>query len=106
MARPRKGTMTKTEFVLGTPDTVAREVVVAATKAGIKLTDRYAYVIRSNANKKARTAGSGRGKRCSRSGAEADLRRAIAEFGLTRSPHVDLVLVDRSIKVRQRVRGA
>lgn len=95
MGARRKVTVSKTAFVLGLPaDMAAKDVVVEAAKKGIKLTDRYVYVIRSNANAKARggwksrvTKG-GRGRRRSSGGAEAELRRAIAELGLARAREV------------------
>jgi hypothetical protein len=94
MAARRKG-MSKTAFVLGLPaDMPAKDVVVEATKKGIKLTDRYVYVIRSNANAnarggwKSRVTKRGRGRRGSSAGVEAELRRAIAELGLARAREV------------------
>jgi hypothetical protein len=89
MARPKKGTPTKSDFVRSLPaDMPAKEVVAAASKKGIKgLSERYVYVIRSNDKAKGRTGkplGRGaRGRRAGASGSEAELRRAIAELGLT-----------------------
>jgi hypothetical protein len=92
MARRKKAT-SKTAFALGLPaDMAAKDVVVEAAEKGIKLTDRYVYVIRSNANAKARGGWKSRttkrgGGRAS-GGAEGELRRAIAELGLARAREV------------------
>jgi hypothetical protein len=85
--RPR--TNTKTEFVLGMPGASAKEVVLAARKAGMTLTARYVYVIRSAAKAKGRSGGAGvRGRLRGRNGVEAQLRQAIAELGLARARRV------------------
>lgn len=81
---------TKTAFVLSMPGVSAGDVVVAAKKVGMKLTPRLVYVIRSADKAKAQkrgTTGSGRGRRAN-GGAEGDLRRAIAELGLTQARRV------------------
>ena len=82
--RNKKAPLSKSDFVrqMG-PKTPAKEVVAAAAKRGMKLTERYVYVIRSADKSKARRGGGVRGGRGA--AAEADLRRAIAELGLTRA---------------------
>lgn len=91
MARPKKAQPNKSEFVRSIAlDKPAKDVVAAAKKAGIRLTERYVYVIRSSDKAKARKQGitrSGRGGRAN-GGAEGDLRRAIAELGLTQARRV------------------
>jgi hypothetical protein len=91
MARPKKAQPNKSEFVRSMPSNApAKDVVVAAKKTGIRLTERYVYVIRSSDKARARKHGSTRSGRSGRSngGAEADLRRAIAELGLTQARQV------------------
>ena len=92
MPRPKKPTPNKSDFVRAMGDTPAKEVVAAAAKKGMKLTERYVYVIRSADKAKARRgrgAGVGRrGRGAGGAGAEADLRRAIAELGLSRARQV------------------
>lgn len=59
-----------------------KEVVAAAAKRGMKLTERYVYVIRSADRAKAQR----RAGPLKRGGtAEAEIRRAIAEIGLARA---------------------
>lgn len=86
MARPKKALPNKSDFVRSMPDMPAKDVV-AATKAGVKLTERYVYVIRSADKARARAGkpiGSrGRGRRAHAGASEAQLRRAIAELGLS-----------------------
>jgi hypothetical protein len=78
--------LTKTDFVRSMGDAKASDIVAAAKKKGMKLSERYVYVIRSNDNARGRggAVGSGRGARGSRGGgnAEAALRQAIADIGL------------------------
>lgn len=94
MARPRKPTVNKSEFVRSMgPEMRASDVVEAAKKKGIKLTDRYVYVIRSADKAKARkkglpVVGGRRGRRTSSGGSEAEMRRAIAELGLSASRQI------------------
>jgi hypothetical protein len=74
----------KSEFVRSMPNARASEVVAAAAKKGIKLTDRYVYVIRSADKAKGRRGVSvGRGRGRAGGSAEAQLRQAIAEVGLS-----------------------
>jgi hypothetical protein len=88
-ARPTRaksnGKMTASDFVRGMPEAPARDVVAAAKNAGIKLSERYVYVIRSSDRAKARAGGSARGRG---KGAENSLRQAIAELGLGRARQV------------------
>lgn len=91
-----KKKQTATAFVLGMPDTPAKDVVLAAKKNGIKLSEQYVYVIRSNANRKAGKTRKSGAVRVARSGnAEAQLRSAIAEVGLARARAV-LAEVERT----------
>jgi hypothetical protein len=80
----------KSEFVRSQGDAKASDVVAAAKKKGMKLTERYVYVIRSadkaRARKKGVVAGRGRGR--ASGDAEARLRHAIAELGLTAARRV------------------
>jgi hypothetical protein len=90
MARPKKAQPTKSDFVRSMAlDAPAKDVAAAAKKAGIRVTERYVYVIRSSDRAKARKRGitpvpGGRAN----GGAEGDLRRAIAELGLTQARRV------------------
>lgn len=90
MRKSTKAKPNKSEFVRKQGDTPAREVVAAARKAGIKLTERYVYVIRSADKARARRKGivktTGRGRRTG--GDERELRQAIAEIGLARSREI------------------
>ncbi len=89
---PRKSSkVNKSEFVRSMGNAPAKDVVAAAAKKGIKLSDRYVYVIRSSDKAKARNGkpvGGRRGRRPTGSGAETQLRQAIAELGLATSRRV------------------
>ncbi len=88
-SRKRKGAVNKSEFVRNmAPGTPAKDVVNAAKKRGIKLTERYVYVIRSSDKAKARRRGPGRVGKRSGAGAEQDSRLAIAELGLARARQI------------------
>ncbi len=89
----------KTQFVLNLPEQMsARDVVEEGKKQGITLSEKYVYVIRSNARKPGAAVGVGRGRgRAAAAGApsraaagplEAQLRSAIAELGLARARQV------------------
>lgn len=94
MRRNAKAKPNKSDFVRKQGDAPAKEVVSAAKKLGIKLTERYVYVIRSADKARARRkdirevhfvkTGRGRG-RGQPGGDERELRQAIAELGLARS---------------------
>lgn len=93
----RKTKISKTEFVRTMPKAPAAEVVAAAAKKGIKLSDRYVYVIRSKDK-------AGKGKRSARkaaprravarrsvarsTGLDGQLRQAIAQLGLVRAKEI------------------
>lgn len=81
----------KSEFVRSQGDAKASDVVAAAKKRGIKLTERYVYVIRSADKARVRAGsavGGGRGRRRRSGDAEARLRHAIAELGLAAARRV------------------
>lgn len=87
-ARKSPGKINKSEFVRSMGDAKASDVVAAAKRQGIALSERYVWVIRSSDKAKARkglTVG-GAGRRAQRGrasgGAESQLRHAIAELGL------------------------
>ena len=85
--------LNKSEFVRSMPDAKASDVVAAAKKKGITLSDRYVYVIRSADKAKARNGlpigrERGRGRGRSSGNAEAQLRQAIAELGLAAARRV------------------
>jgi hypothetical protein len=86
----KKAAMNKSDFVRSMGKTPAKGVVAAAAKQGMKLTERYVYVIRSADKAKTRRGGgiviARRGVRGGN--AEAELRRAIAELGLGRARQV------------------
>src|SRR5262245_61654319 len=88
----RNGSMTKSDFVRSLPaGTPAKEVAARAAKHGMKISEKYVYVIRSN--DKAHAGGSrSRGRRGRATGAsagsEAQLRKTIAELGLSRARKV------------------
>jgi hypothetical protein len=89
-SRKRRGEVNKSEFVRQmAPGTPAKEVVAAAKKRGIHLTERYVYVIRSSDKAKAKR-GKGPGRIGGRRGGDAEtaLRSAIAELGLSRARQV------------------
>jgi hypothetical protein len=94
MARPKKGVPTKSDFVRAMPaDMPAKDIVAAAAKKGMKLGERYVYVIRSADNARARKGlpargTRGRGRAARANGSEAALRRAIAELGLSASRRI------------------
>jgi len=89
----------KAAFVRGMPrETPAKEVVEAAKKKGIKLTENYVYTIRSaNSGSKAKKAGKPGPKPGARKGkaasggmtpAESQLRNAIADLGLVKATEI------------------
>lgn len=79
----------KSEFVRAQGSKPAKEIVELAAKKGIKLTERYVYVIRSADKAKAGTVRSnGKPGRRASGGNEAGLRQAIAELGLSRAREV------------------
>jgi hypothetical protein len=85
----------KTKFILSFPgETPAKEIVEKAKAEGVEFSEKYVYVVRSNAKMAAqRQAGragmavSGR-SRAATSGLEAELRKVIAEMGLARARQV------------------
>lgn len=84
--------LTKTDFVRSMGDAKASDIVAAAKKKGMTLSERYVYVIRSNDNARGRGGsapklGAGRGRRAT-GNAEAQLRQAIAEIGLSAARRV------------------
>jgi hypothetical protein len=93
MPRTQSPKINKSEFIRSMPDAPAREVVEAGAKKGVKLSEKYVHVIRSADKARARVGKAvgggkrGRGRGAS-SGSEAELRRAIAELGLTRARQV------------------
>lgn len=88
-----KKQINKSDFVRAfKPGTPAKDIVAAAKKKGIKLSDRYVYVIRSADKTK------GRRKSTKTNGnADSTLRSAIAELGLTRAREV-LAEVERAFR--------
>lgn len=97
--RKRRGAVNKSEFVRQMPPgTPAKDVVAAAKKQGIKLTERYVYVIRSSDKAKAKR-GKGPGRVAGRRGGDAEtaLRSAIAELGLSRARQV-MAEVERAFR--------
>jgi hypothetical protein len=98
--RKRRGAINKSDFVRQMPPgTPAKEVVAAAKKRGVKLTERYVYVIRSSDKAKAKR-GKGPGRVGGRRGggdAETALRTAIAELGLSRARQV-MAEVERAFR--------
>lgn len=92
MPRTQSPKINKSEFIRSMADAPAREVVEAGAKKGVKLSEKYVHVIRSADKARARVGkvvggGGKRGRRAS-AGSEAELRRAIAELGLTRARQV------------------
>ncbi len=92
-----KRTVNKSEFVRSMAGKPAKEIVDAAAKQGIKLTDRYVYAIRSNDKNRRSPGGPAargpvrRGRppaKRSHAGLEAQLRQIIAEIGLTQARQV------------------
>lgn len=90
----RKARISKTEFVRTLPNASAQEIVAAAAKKGIKLSDRYVYVIRSKdkAGEAKRATKKATARRAPRSaastGLDAQLRQAIAQLGLVRAREI------------------
>ena len=76
--------MSKTAFVLSLPaDTPAKEVVERAKRNNMKISDKYVYVVRSNAKRKA-GARKGRGRQADGGlqNAETRFRKLAVELGL------------------------
>lgn len=93
MNRSRRKPLNKSEFVRKQGALPAKEVVARAKSAGIKLTERYVYVIRSSDKAKAKSRGmvTVRGRGRGRGGAGGEdrlLRQAIAQLGLRRSREI------------------
>lgn len=93
----RKSRISKTEFVRTMPNASAQEIVAAAKKKGIKLSDRYVYVIRSKdkASKGKRSARKAAPRRAVArraaarpTGLDGQLRQAIAQLGLVRAREI------------------
>lgn len=94
---PRKGS--KTAFILGLPaDMPAKDAVAKAAAAGVKVTEKYVYNIRSSSRRKGPKAKRGPGRppksaapraakrgRADSGDLEGRLRAAIAELGLARA---------------------
>ena len=89
----------KAEFVRSTPRTMsAKDVVEAAKKKGIALTENYVYTVRSGSGASKTSKGKAgpkpgrKGKAASASlemsPAEAQLRSAIADLGLVRASEI------------------
>lgn len=99
----------KAEFVRATPKSLsAKEVVEAAKKKGITLTENYVYTVRSSGSKAKSKAGKGKpgpkpGRKAAASNgmtpAEAQLRNAIADLGLVKASEI-LEAVKATIKGR------
>ena len=75
----------KSDFVRSQGKKPAKEVVALAAKRGMKLTERYVYVIRSADKAKAKRRTTVRAGKTVKDNPEARLRRAIAELGLART---------------------
>jgi hypothetical protein len=84
-AKPAKAAMNKSDFVRSMGSRPAKEVVALAAKRGMKLSERYVYVIRSADKAKARRRGQ---VRVGGGSADASLREAIAEVGLVRARQI------------------
>ena len=85
----------KSAFVRNLPPKMpAKEVVARAKKAGITLSEKYVYVIRSNSHKKRRRPGRPPGVRVAASsgapanGAEREFRRLAIEIGVRRAEEI------------------
>ena len=89
-----KRTVNKSELVRSMAGAPAKDIVAAAAKQGVKLTDRYVYAIRSNDKNRRSKAPAGPGRRPGRPSAqrsgtlEAQLRQIIGEIGLTQARQV------------------
>ena len=87
-AKPKQN---KSAFVRNLPPKMpAKEVVARAKKAGITLSEKYVYVIRSNSHKKRRRPGRPAGSTMSSSAtptssAEREFRRLAIEIGVRRA---------------------
>ena len=107
---PRKRTRSKkVAFVLSLPaDLPAKEVVAKAKEAGVKLRDKYVYVIRSNARARARRFKVGRPKASTdilvgrALGTETEFRRLALELGLGKAK---ALLKDTEQKVTALIAG-
>lgn len=96
--KSQKRKVNKTQFVLERPDISAKEVVDAAKKQGIALSDKYVYNIRAKAKSKG---GAPKGK-------PGRKPRAANGAGDTRA-FVDLALIiglDKATQILQRVQEA
>lgn len=91
--------MNKSDFVRSMGKRPAKEVVALAAKQGMKLTERYIYVIRSADKAKGRQTGGTvmHARAVATARAEDDFRRVVAELGLARSRAV-LAEVERAFR--------
>lgn len=86
----------KTKFILSFPgDTPAREIVEKAQATGVQFSEKYVYVVRSNAKVAAQKRAARSGQVAARAlsaaadGAlESQLRKVIAELGLARARQI------------------
>lgn len=96
----------KAEFVRATARSMsAKEVVEAAKKKGITLTENYVYTVRSSGSKKKvgkpgpKPGSKGKSSATGMTSAEAQLRDAIADLGLVKATEI-LQSVKATIKGR------
>lgn len=92
-SRPPAAFGSKTKFILSfAPDTPAKEIVEKAKAEGVEFSEKYVYVVRSNAKVAAQRRSGGMigsvGGRGRSGGLEAQLRKIIAELGLARARQV------------------
>ena len=102
--------VSKTAFVLGLPKSMsAKEVVAEGKKKGCEISEKYVYVVRSNAKRKARSVSVG-GRKTRRvvgstlaASRVAQFRKLAFELGLDRA---EQVLSDTRKKVQQIISGS
>jgi hypothetical protein len=79
--------MSLSGFIRSMPNAKAAEVVAAAAKKGIKLSEKYVYVVRSGDRKRTGKAAVGRGRRAKQTGnnVERDFRSLVLRIGVDRA---------------------
>ncbi|MBI4914582.1 MAG: hypothetical protein HY825_01930 [Acidobacteria bacterium] len=98
MAKPKKTTLTKTDFILAQGDVPAKVVIAKGKAIGLEFTDKYVHTIRSVArDRKLRDAHRAAAKAApsggASSGAGALLLAVAAEVGLGRA--IELLQTER-----------
>lgn len=92
----KKATLNKSDFVRAMPNAGTQDIIAAAKKKGLKISDRYIYAVRSKDKTqgrkvngpKSKARGRSASRRVAATGLDAQLRRAVAELGLARAREI------------------